>query len=440
MFGCCCKCKTETCGLYRFDNSYLSPSRTTVSITGNHPGSIVVPTVLQEAGPFVSCLNATNSPQCCIAASGLADYTLDSTPIWARFFRFDDMASRSYNHDNYRCCCDSTPISTDGNCNEPSEYNRKKILYGSYSLATSRSCRMTTALRYTRFGISFYNGKSNGCCGVWVEACLTWQRWGSQGFPWSIECNTAQNYSYSNTCTDALYLTPFGFCPETETDVGTCARTCITGDASQYPACPPESVPTMAQFDNPFSVTTTFLIRRKFFPGDPECSQRSFPFFPIQFTEADNFTWTSIQAPSLCGGSGRAADFVFLEKVIMTTDCECPAAPIFNDCGGTMPFIKLPTLCSDGCDPSTLSRQVGGIPLVPPVDCLPPDSENGCRGTAWICGLQEPVFKKFLGSCHSHTEINGLQQSFQQSSTLPDCRTLIYGELQDTWNISINPV
>lgn len=440
MFGCCCKCKTENCGIYRFDDTYLSPTRTTVNITGNHPGSIIVPTLLRESGPFVSCLNVTNSPQCCVSASGVADYTLDSTPIWSRFFRFNDIASRSYNHDSYRCCCGFTPILPSGNCNAPSTFNRKKILYGSYSLAVSRSCTMTTALRYSRFGIAFYNGELDGCCGVWVEACLTWQRWGSVFGPWSIECNTASNYSYSNTCTDAFYSAASGFCPETETDVGSCGRTCITGDASQYPSPPPENVPTMAQFDNPFHVTTNFLIRRKFIPGDPECSQRLLPFVPIQFTEADNFTSNPIGVPILCGGSGLAANLVFLEKTIMTHECECPPPPSGNNCGGTMPFIELPSLCSDGCDPSTLTPQVGGIVLAEPVDCLPPDSENGCGGTSWRCGLGAPIFGKDLGSCHSHTEISGLQQSFQQSSSLPDCRTLIYGELQDTWDISINPV
>lgn len=456
--GCCCGCNSPECGRYRFNDSLISPinTLTTISISGNHPGSIVVPTSYY-AGYQTYSLDHTCLPlrfqvvaDCCASAIDFADYELSANPIWTRSFCCQSKASVSYDWKRYRCCCGQEPYNEFNPCFPSTSLNKKLTNFGTYSYAVSRSCTFDLGIRYRSFGIQFYSGSLNGCCGVWVEACLTWQRYGNLSFAvgGTGNCNRNFNYSFEAECTNAN--DHFYGCANDGVGGGggRCVRQCSSGNGNAYPACPEADPPTHEDFDNQSS--TYYLVRWKFFPGDPECTLRSLPFSSLVLTEADNVIdiTSPLAAPRPCAQSAATKpNLVFIEKLNLgVASCEDdpdlePPFDLF--CNGLIPYTAKQQITGVGCDPNEDLPIVGaGLGLeFPSSDTNCPASEqSGCYAAAFNqCGSESPL-TKYGNTCYSREEVENYEISADANCSLPDCRTLIYGELQDTWTISITPI
>ena len=444
-----CACNEGNCSCYRFLRDYLSPNVpvTTLVITGNHPATLVARIEYERAQPyfgsnsewfcqptvvfgsmFDSPLGATNL-KCCV--SGAADFDCEESPtVWQDSFCCQQTRSGSISFKSYLCC------------NRPGENNDEWInnISGNISGSFGISNTVTHAVWYRRLAVRMYAGEQYGCCGVWVEACLTFVRL----TPGVV--NTQSHLSGSVTYHDYSCFGVLGEEPLT----GTCTVDCGTPVTGPI-ACPePFNLETLTDCGTPLFESQGLLYsisRRKFVPGDPSCTARNLPQLSVTLTSADNIT--QIVGCGGCGANQREGgpfpDFCVPDRVYYDrgtyadATSACCGPPPTVSCGAagskTAGFAAFLGACHTPCDDDTEFYRLAIW------NC----ADDECTGTVGggLGSNNVSDWANLLANCYvphaagNVTEIESRTNTVEDECSIDPCNYLLFGEIDDTWTLTI---
>jgi len=434
---CCCDCVDAECGCYQFLEEYISPNipKTELVITGNHPATLVAYIEYEKASydAFDDKWRCDGwlfdaDHKCCIGGVANVD-TDESTEVWQDNFCCQQKRSGSFSYEAFSCC------------NFPGEVEWKKFETGSISLKTASALGVSYGVWYRKLAVRMYAGQQNGCCGVWVEACLSFRRF--------LSSQTCQSYKSSWTYTTLCQEDPCGDvviddCEEVPVE-RTCSFSCENHDIDSDANVPCPTPIDISSFAIPEDDPTEdpglhySILRKKFLPGNPACTQRNIPVLNITFTPEDNILIDSIgldvgicdMCPTAQGLDGPNQDFCVPDLVyydrgtydVPNVDC-CPFQPTTSTCGGVekaAAFLHIGGACYTDCD--NVSKPTGGWDFVCGVGYHP--QFGNCYG----------IFPDIVGS--ALYESSDVTHSVTDVCTIDSCGHLLFGEIEDTWTLSI---
>lgn len=435
-----CVCFAGDCGCYRFLRDYLSPvtTRTTLTISGNHPATLVADTVYQRAqnagGDTWVCDIATGTPnrKCCV--SGIGNFDCEESPtLWQDSFCCQQTRSGSIAFDVYTCC------DRPGTSNDQWIKTTTGTISGSFGISTT----VTHAVWYRRLAVRMYAGELDGCCGVWVEVCLTFVRL-------TPSVSDSQDYLAGSVtyldfpCTGILGEDPPSL-------VGTCTVECGTPVTGPI-ACPePFDAQDLVNCNTPILESPGLLysiLRRKFVSGNPACTARDLPQLSVTLTSADNVTQVIGCGP--CGANqsigGDFPDFCVPDRVYYdrgtyadaSAAC-CGPAPSPVSCGGagskTSGFSAFLGACHTQCDEDIEFARMA-------IFNCPDDSCSGTVGGG-LGSSAVSDWANLLANCYAPTgpttvtEITSRTNTVEDNCDIDPCDHLLFGEIDDTWNLTI---
>lgn len=432
-----CFCHQGECNCYRFLRDYLSPNVpvTTLVITGNHPATLVANIEYQRAqqagGDTWSCNIGTGTPdrKCCIYGNGL----FTENNVWQDDFCCRQTRSGSLTFENYFCC------------DRPGQNNDEwKLNYsGSISATQAGAWTTTYGVWYRSLAVRMYAGELNGCCGVWVEACLGFLRLQSVNY---------KGASYTSACVTHIDSPCVGVIGEDESETTCCGTDSYSADPNYNPQngglmnCP-EAFDLV--IDNDLPLETFFagnawfgILRRKFVPGNPECTLRDLPVLSVTLTPADN-------VPQIVGCAGcfqQANPFcvptlVYYDRGTYADASEACCGQVDSVTCGSSGVSKTPGLaallgaCHTTCDNVVeFSRGAAALGVNAVYDCDVNGIANTSQPDWWVGALSNC----YSGSGPTVTEITSRTNTITDSCTIPTCDYLLFGEIDDTWTLTIS--
>lgn len=444
---CCCDC-VDDCGCYQYLEEYLSPNtpKTELTITGNHPAHLVAYITYQKStyDPLNEKWNcvawfANEDHKCCIGGSSVIDVD-ESDYLWQDDFCCQSSTSGSLDFDGYYCC-DETGIG--------GGYRWVPLNTGSIVSNVASSATTTRAVWYRKIAVRMYAGEQDGCCGVFVEVCLSFRR---------VLLSDSCGAEYRAVSIDGLCPDPpcgLEACIETSC-TKTCTGTCDPAydpesggfmncpsalNAEDYidPAENPDDDPTWPHYS---------ILRRKFISGSPSCTARDLPVLNVTLTPDDDVPYdaigTNLGVCDYCPTDqelpgGIHYDFCVPDRVYYdrgeyadASEACCPEEPTVT-CGGvakTPGFAALNGYCWTRCDDVVVYGifTSGGVAMECSGDlyCDIGDVFHNC----WA--YQEVVQE--LGIVY---EVRNRSNTIDDQCSIDVCGYLLFGELDDTWNLSI---
>lgn len=435
-----CFCHEGECNCYRFLRDYLSPNVpvTTLVITGNHPATLVANIEYQRAQQFGgdtwSCNIDTGTPdrKCCV--SGAAHFNCEeSLNVWQDSFCCQQTREGEISFDIYTCC------------NRPGTSNNQwiKTATGTISGSFGISTTVTHAVWYRRLAVRMYAGELDGCCGVWVEVCLTFVRL------------TPSVYDSEKYLAGSVTFPDFS-CVGLDLDdqpPRTCTVECGTPVTGPI-ACPePFDAEDLATVDCNTPLLESLglmysILRRKFVPGNPACTARDLPQLSITLTAADNVTQIIGCGP--CGASqsigGDFPDFCVPDRVYYdrgtyadaSAAC-CGPAPSPVSCGGagsrTSDFSAFLGVCHTQCD-----EDIEFGPIV--WNCFDDSCTDDVPGVGSGTSVVSNMANRLAG-CYPYPDPTSVVDITSRTNTVEDncdidpCDHLLFGEIDDTWTLTI---
>lgn len=443
-----CFCHQDDCACYRFNRDYLSPvvPVTTLVITGNHPATLVAHIEYHRAfqdvsgiwycTPVVQFGTIFDHPagnahiKCCVSGEGFFDCD-ESPTVWQDSFCCQLTITGSIEFEQYVCC------DRPGTSNDEWILAQSGSLSGIFAIAST----LTHAVWYRKMAVRMYAGELDGCCGVYVEVCLTFNRLTPSVYDSETQLNGSVT-DYEGDC--------FGVNFEEPVVSSTCTADC--GSASGPVDCP-EPFDAEELIDcNPLANALGLqysILRRKFIPGNPACTARSLPQLSVTLTSADNVT-TQIVGCGGCVGDqvfgGVIGDLCVPDRVYYDRGTyadatpECCDDPLTVECGSagsrTSGFAAFLGTCHTQCDNQTEfdSYSVWN-------NCWDNVTEN-CPSSGFGGSQVVQDFANALGACYpfspsSVIEITSRTNTVEDECSVDPCDYLLFGELDDEWNLTI---
>jgi hypothetical protein len=446
MVGCYCCCECE------FQDDYLSPNipKTELSITGNHPANLVAYIEYSKSTKFGDEWNCSGwlndlDRRCCIGGSALLDQD-ESDHIWQDDFCCQQNRSSSADYEVFSCC------------SFPGQEGWIKVREGSVSALFANAGTTTHAVWYRKISVRMYTGIQDDCCGVFVEVCLSFRR---------VLLNTVcgerkATDSYTIVCDENSCGTiPPENCDESY--VLECYWPDSCDDSYDIESGDPKPCPEPLNANDYISLEGDpqedswphySILRRKFIPGDPECTERNLPVTSVTLTEDDNVfndpLGLNLGVCDVCpitqedreGNTFRdrcVPSLVFYDGGEWTTPDSC--CPDRNElfCDGvpkTPGLMAILGACYRSCD-NLLGEgeyRSGGLGVTESTECT---LNGGTPGIFDNFNDFSPCYMIRTIDVLVVWETSNVTHSVTNVCSIDSCSHLLFGEIEDTWNLSI---
>jgi len=434
--GClCCGCCSQPL------EDYVSPNtpKTELTITGNHPAHLV--SYFQYIPSYYSAIDDEwkcpgwlfdSDEKCCVGGSGLVDRD-ESDDLWQDDFCCQFKSSGSLDWEAYFCC------------DEPPNVGWIKSGVGSFSSKLASSQTITHAVWYRKLAVRFYAGEEDGCCGVWVEVCLSFRRYllfdtcsariattsGSNICPTVPVCGTSTCISQSGSTTCELE------CEGYDSNSGEFIPCPAALDAEDYIDADDEH----PEDDNGLHYS---ILRRKFVPNTPACTRLDIPLLSVTLGPEHNidtdFLGNNIGICDVCPDAqelfpGDDQDFcipdiVYYDRGTVADACCEEAEPA--SCGGSDlsgGFAAINGYCLTLCDETTSLVLQNSLSL----NCVDTGDGETLTGAFHLCYAVDNAwgFNQTVFTTSNRTN------TVEDSCSIDACGYLLFGELEDEWELTI---
>lgn len=451
---CCCDC-VDVCGCYQFLEDYLSPNvaKTELTITGYHPAHLVA--YIEYYKSYYDALDEVwrcsgwlmpADKKCCIGGSALVDRE-ESDDVSQLNFCCQSTSQGTLEMDQFQCCTESTPGGQ--------QQRWIKVREVSFSGKVAKSTTWTHAVWYRKLAVRMYAGEQDGCCGVFVEVCLSFRR---------FFLNTSCGSQYSEL--NVTQLCPDPPCggvvtdPPCEEQSGTriCSGksdTCgedVDPESGAVIACPApldaEDYIVEDDENQNDSGLHYSILRRKFVSGDPACSHRNIPVLNVTLSPEDNvatdFLGLGIGVCDVCPADQESsgvnedyciADYVYYDRgTYEDVSEECCDPPSEISCGGTTKVPGFDLLaCAIRCDETTLPSLFPGS-----FDYIQTCENSGDLDLTNFSYSGIGCYTKAISNPVNVFVVTSRTHTLTEECSIDTCGHLLFGELDDTWELTIS--